>query len=133
MDTGETPRRVNLKGLVALTHPVAVVAWSIVTVFFSCVAVQGVPDLALLARLVIVVAASQVCIGATNEYCDRAVDRVLNRWRPLPSGQVTPRTAVGLAVGAGAVTLVGAAGLGPLGLLGAVVGTGTGLAHNFWL
>src|SRR6476660_4835358 len=88
---------IDTTALVALTHPVAVIAWSCATVLFSFVAVQGIPEISLLLRLVIVVAASQVCIGATNEYCDMEVDGQIKPWRPIPSGQASPRSAVVMA------------------------------------
>src|SRR5438874_10302699 len=123
----------NPRALVVLTHPVAVVAWSCVTVLFSFVAVRGIPEMSLLIRLVIVVAAAQVCIGSTNEYYDIEVDRQIKPWRPIPSGQASPRSALAIAIISAVIVLIGATGLGLLGIAGALVGTFTGLAHTFWL
>ena len=110
MITHPVKPHINLRALIALTHPVAVIAWSCVTVLFSFVAVRGIPEMSLLIRLVIVVAASQVCIGATNECCDMEVDRQIKPWRPIPSGQASPRSAVVLASISALIVLAGAAG-----------------------
>lgn len=100
---------------------------------FSFVAVRGVPNLWLLLRMTVVVTASMITVGCVNEYCDRAIDAQFKPWRPIPSGRITPRTALLVAVAACSILILVGSSLGAIGLLGALAGTGAGLAHDLGL
>src|SRR4051812_12590239 len=77
-------------------------------------------------------AASSACLYwagmALNDYADRDVDAVERPGRPIPSGRVTPRFAVGLAAG------LPAAGIGLAGLAGGrrALGVAVPLAATVW-
>lgn len=77
-------------------------------------------------------AASSACLYwagmALNDYADRDVDAVERPGRPIPSGRVTPRFALGLAAG------LTAAGVGLAGLAGGrrALGVAVPLAATVW-
>jgi hypothetical protein len=77
-------------------------------------------------------AAASVCLYwagmALNDYADRDVDAVERPGRPIPSGRVTPRFALGLAAG------LTAAGVGVAGLAGGrrALGVAGPLAATVW-
>lgn len=121
----------TVKAYVALAHPVAVLIWFVATILFSCVAVQGIPNPLLLFRMVVVVVTSQICIGSMNEYCDRAMDTKIKPWRPIPSGRISERAVILVSITSFVITILVAANLGTVGVIGALVGTSAGLVHNF--
>ena len=120
-----------LKALIELSHPVAVLIWGSATWLFAIIATHGSISTVLLLKLIVVVISSQVIIGATNEYADRFIDAELKPWRPIPSGRVSERTSIALAIAFFIVMIAVAYSLGPIGVVGALLGTCAGLAHNF--
>lgn len=121
------------KAYIKLTHPVSVLQWSAATVVFGCIAARGMPDPDLLIRMVVVIIGSKVFIGCTNDYCDRVIDARLKPWRPIPSGAVSEDSAIVIAAVSLVVTVLVSSGLGVVGIVGALVGIGAGLAHNLGL
>jgi 4-hydroxybenzoate polyprenyltransferase len=83
-------------------------------------------------RATAALAASSACLYwagmALNDYADREVDEVERPGRPIPSGRVTPRFALGLAAG------LTAAGVGLAGLAGGrrALGVTGPLAATVW-
>lgn len=97
------------------------------------VAHRGIPGAGVLARGLTVIAASQVAVGALNDFIDRADDAVAQPEKPIPSGLASARVALEM-VAIGVVLCCGFAlsfGLGSLAI--AAVGLGSGLAYDLRL
>jgi 4-hydroxybenzoate polyprenyltransferase len=123
----------TFKSYAKLAHPSGILTWSVATVVFTCIAVKGVPNPVLLTYMIIVVISSQICIGCMNDYCDRTIDAQIKPWRPIPSGEVSERSAIIVSLVSFIVVVFTGTALGVIGIIGALVGTGAGLAHNFGL
>jgi 4-hydroxybenzoate polyprenyltransferase len=79
------------------------------------------------------VAGSQILTGALNDWADRDRDRMAQPSKPIPSGAVTPRVALGVAVGGAALQLVASVPLGWLPLLLGAGASSSAVAYNLWL
>lgn len=86
-----------------------------------------------LARAIAALFFSQVVVGTSNDYHDRARDAQGQRWKPLVRGTVTPNEARAQIVVAFGLMLALAISLGPIALALALLGTFAGLIYNFWL
>ena len=99
----------NLKGLVTILRPVncAMIGFAVIVgAFVSKPPSVGAPALALGFITGFCICAYSMVL---NDFYDIEVDRVNQPGRPLPSGQVTPRAAVGLAVAMLAIGMLAAA------------------------
>jgi 4-hydroxybenzoate polyprenyltransferase len=94
------------------------------------VASGGEPGASVLARMLALMLCAQSAIGITNDIFDRDLDAAAKPWKPIPSGLVPERVAVGAAVAllALVVALGATLGAGSLGL--AALGTACGLAYD---
>lgn len=72
----------------------------------------------------------QTSIGCVNDLCDVEFDRLAHPGKPLPSGRVGRRTAIGYAIAAGVSGLVLSAVLGPLVAAIAAGGFAIGLLYD---
>jgi 4-hydroxybenzoate polyprenyltransferase len=86
-----------------------------------------------LALTTMAVAGSQILTGALNDWADRDRDRIAQPSKPIPSGAVTPRVALGVAVGGAALQLVASVLLGWLPLLLGAGASSSAVAYNLWL
>jgi 4-hydroxybenzoate polyprenyltransferase len=75
----------------------------------------------------------QFAIGTTNDLADADRDAVTRPGKPIPSGAVGRRSALGVAVAAAALGLALAAPRGPATLAIAAAGLGVGLAYDLVL
>lgn len=75
----------------------------------------------------------QLCIGATNDICDRELDARTKPWKPIPAGLVSVRTALTVAVAAGAIGVSAASVGGPLSVALALAMLACGLAYDIRL
>jgi 4-hydroxybenzoate polyprenyltransferase len=73
---------------------------------------------------------AQFSISALNDWADHERDREAERARPLPLGIISPRAALGTAVGSAAVAVLVALGLGILPALLLMVGVAAGWAYD---
>lgn len=121
----------KLRALIMVTHPVAVLIWFLATILFGLIFVHGDINPFLLIRMAVVIAGSQVCIGSMNEYCDRFLDAQIKPWRPIPSGLVSKQVAIIISLASFVISLLVAVSLGLTGIVGTVVATIAGLAHDF--
>lgn len=120
-------------GAIRLVHVFPTGTVVVTSALLMFVAHHGILSLGATLRGMAMVAASQVAVGALNDYIDRDDDARTQPEKPLPSGQVRPPVALAL-VGIGvtacfcfAVTF----GLASLGI--AALGLGSGLAYDLWL
>lgn len=65
-----------------------------------------------------------------NDYCDRHVDAINEPDRPIPSGRITGRWAVGMALAGSALSLLVAAALGPWVLIATCVALFCGWSYS---
>ena len=91
------------------------------------------PPSGVILRGVLVVAASQVAVGALNDFIDREDDARTQPEKPLPSGQTSPPVAVGMVVAGIALCCGFALTFGPASLAIAALGLGSGLAYDLRL
>ncbi len=120
-----------LKDCIKLTHPKAVIQWMILTIIFSCIFMEGLPDISVLLRIVVIIALSQISIGCMNDYCDRNLDKLIKPWRPIPSGRISTRSAIIISIFSLLMAISIAASFGTLIFIAVLIGAGAGYAHNF--
>jgi 4-hydroxybenzoate polyprenyltransferase len=118
---------------VRLIHVFPSVTVIVASVLLTFVAFRGTPPLGLLLRGVAVVAASQVAVGALNDYIDRHDDAQTQPDKPLPSGLVGTPTALALVAGGIAVCCALALTFGPTAFGIATLGLASGLAYDLRL
>jgi 4-hydroxybenzoate polyprenyltransferase len=82
------------------------------------------------AAAAVAMALLQTSIGCVNDLCDLEFDRLAHPGKPLPSGRVGRRTAIGYAIAAGVSGIVLAAVLGPPVAAIAAVGFAIGLLYD---
>ena len=82
---------------------------------------------------VLAVAGSQILTGALNDWADRARDAVVQPEKPIPSGVVSPRSALILAAAGGLLQLAASVPLGPSTLVLGMVASGSAVAYDVWL
>lgn len=123
----------RLWAVIRLIHPFPAATVVLTSGVLIVVAHHGFPGGLFLIRALAVVAATQVPVGALNEYIDRDLDARSQPDKPIPSGCVSPRTALWMvAVGLIALIVLGASfGLLPLAVI--LLGTAGGLAYDLWL
>lgn len=122
--------------LLRLVHPAPTAA--VVTLAAALGAILSVQagDSALGPRVVLVtlsVLGSQILTGALNDWADRGRDAKVQRTKPIPAGEVDPRSALALAA---AGLLLQAATSVPLGtgpLLIGLAASASAVAYNLWL
>ena len=86
-----------------------------------------------IALVALTVLGSQIAVGALNDWADRDRDRIAQPSKPIPAGELTPRTAlVVAAVGLG-LQVVTSAALGPLPLVIGLAALASAVAYNLWL
>ena len=76
---------------------------------------------------------SQILTGALNDWADRGRDELVQRTKPIPSGQVSPRGALNLAVGGLALQVATSIALGAAPLLLGLAATASAIAYNLSL
>ena len=125
-----------MPGIARLIHPAP--ALTVVALSLSLGAIlagqSGIEPLSLrLALTTVAVAGSQVLTGALNDWADRDRDARVQPTKPIPSGVVTPRTALAVAAAGASVQLIASVPLGWLPLLLGAIASGSAVAYNLWL
>lgn len=123
----------RLAAFIRLIHPFPVSVVILTSAGILVVARGAPPGPGLLARAMTVVLLSQIAVGALNDYMDRHTDARLQPDKPIPSGRVSAREALVLAIGAGLALPVAAASFGPISAGIASLGTIAGLAYDLGL
>lgn len=124
------------RDLVRVVHPapaLAVVALS--AALGAILAAQaGDPPLGgRVALTVLAVAGSQILTGALNDWADRERDAVAQPSKPIPSGTVSPRSALVVAASGALLQVAASAPLGGPALLLGMVASGSAIAYNLAL
>ncbi|HEX5395831.1 MAG TPA: UbiA family prenyltransferase [Candidatus Limnocylindria bacterium] len=83
--------------------------------------------------VVLSIAGSQVATGAFNDWADRRRDATGQASKPIPAGELRPRTAVAIGVGGVILQLASSAPLGCTALLLGAAPTASALAYDFLL
>ena len=89
-------------GLVRVVHPAPTVAVVSLAAALAAILSLQTGSPALGPRVVLVtlsVLGSQILTGALNDWADRDRDAEVQRTKPIPSGTVSPRSALALAAG----------------------------------
>lgn len=86
-----------------------------------------------LVLLVLSVLGSQVLTGALNDWADRDRDRVAQPTKPIPAGELSPRTALVVTAAGGALQLATSVPLGLTALLLGAAASASAVAYNLWL
>lgn len=113
MDSGaveplKAPKVGAARAYVALTKPGILRLLLVLTVCSMLVAARGIPDLMLMVWTVLGMALVSGSANAVNMVYDRDIDAVMKRTqgRPLPQGQMAPKSALLFAVAIGVLGLV---------------------------
>lgn len=88
----------TLVGVLRATHLFPNIMVGVATLILGFIATGGQPDGWTLARTWLVVMCGHAAIGLTNDYLDRNRDALTQPDKPIPSGQITPDLASGLAI-----------------------------------
>ena len=122
--------------ILRLVHPAPAVAVILLSAALGTILLAQAGSSPLAPRLLLVIVAvggSQVFTGALNDWADRARDAVAQPNKPIPSGQVSPGTALGVAMAGLFVQVAGSAPLGAMPLVLGVVASGSAAAYDLWL
>lgn len=116
-----------------IVHPFPTLLNVAATAGLAFVAVRGVPDISVLARMLAVMLCAQCAIGIANDYFDRDLDAASKPWKPIVAGLVAAPAAVALAVAFAVAAAALGATLGVGSFLLAMLGMSCGLAYDIWL
>lgn len=125
-------RRDIIRGYLVLPHAVPIIVVMTATAAFALIAAGGWPGLGPMMRLLGAMFGGQLAIGAVNELVDADLDAIAKPGKPIPSGLVSPHGARIVAIAGTIVMTSLGASLGPVAFALCALGTGTGIAYNFW-
>jgi 4-hydroxybenzoate polyprenyltransferase len=113
-----------------IVHPFPTLLNVAATAGLAFAAADGAPPAGELSRMLAAMLLAQSAIGVTNDVFDRDLDAATKPLRPIPSGLVSLRVAVALAVAfvVSALALAATLGTDSLGLL--ALGTSCGLVYD---
>ncbi|MDQ3691462.1 MAG: UbiA family prenyltransferase [Chloroflexota bacterium] len=119
-----------------LIHPAPAAAVVILAAALGAILSSQSGGAAFSTRVVLItlsVLGSQILTGALNDWADRGRDALVQRTKPIPSGQVGPRVALRLAASGLALQVATSMPLGAAPLLLGLAASGSGMAYNLWL
>ena len=116
-----------------IIHPFPTLLNVAATAGLAFVAVRGVPDISVLARMLVVMLCVQCAIGVANDYFDRDLDAASKPWKPIVAGLIPAPAAAALAIAFVGAAAAVAATLGIGGFLLAMLGMSCGLAYDIRL
>lgn len=125
-----------MPGLVRLIHPAPAAAVITLSALLGAILSQqaGLPPFGVrVALTVLSVLGSQIVTGAMNDWADRSRDAVTQPTKPIPSGQVSPSSALALAVVGLGVQVAASAPLGATALLLGLLAVTSAVAYDLWL
>ncbi|MCV0403362.1 MAG: UbiA family prenyltransferase [Chloroflexi bacterium] len=125
-----------MPSVIRLVHPApaaAVVLLSLVLgALLSVQAGRGATDARVL-LVALAVLGSQIMTGALNDWADRERDAAVQASKPIPSGAISPRGALIVALAGFALQLGASVPLGPLPLMLGVAASASAVAYDLWL
>ncbi len=95
-----------------IIHPFPTLLNVVATFGLALVASRGVPQFALLSRMLLLMLCAQSAIGVANDYFDRELDARTKPWKPVAAGVVRPSVALTLALVLSGVSVALAATFG---------------------
>jgi len=120
----------RIKGIIALTHPTAVIIFSLVTWLLAAVTLAKFPSALLSVSLTLAMAGAQASVGVFNEVFDWKLDKEAKPWRALPAGMISPAAAAVMASVLLCVGLLFAASISFLTMLLLLAGAGMGILYS---
>lgn len=120
----------KIKAIIALTHPTAVILFSLITWILACLTLSRIPDLSVSLRLIFSMAAAQSSVGVFNEVFDWRLDKETKPWRAIPAGLIHPRWAAVLGFVLLCLSLLISAQLSPFTMLLLLAGAGMGILYS---
>lgn len=120
----------KFRAIIALTHPTAVIIFSLITWILAVLTLTGFPGISVSIALVLGMAAAQASVGVFNEVFDWKLDQVTKPWRAIPAGMISPRTAAVLASALLCLGLILAASLSFITMLLLLLGAGMGILYS---
>jgi 4-hydroxybenzoate polyprenyltransferase len=123
-------------GIVRVVHPAPATAVVALTLALAAIlsAQAGLPPLGVRTWLTTAaVLGSQILTGAVNDWADRHRDAVAQPDKPIPSAQISPRGALGVAAAGAAIQAFASLPLGPLPLLLGAAASTSAVAYSLWL
>ena len=125
-----------MPGLVRLIHPAPAAAVVALSAVLGTILSQqaGLPPFGVrVALTVLSVLGSQIVTGAMNDWADRSRDAVTQPTKPIPSGQVSPSSAIALALVGLSVQVAASAPLGMTAVLLGLLAVASAVAYDLWL
>ena len=122
--------------LVRLVHPAPAAAVVLLAGALGAILSIQTGEPALTMRVVLVtlsVSGSQILTGALNDWADRERDAMVQRTKPIPTGDVDPRNALALAAGGLVLQVVTSAPLGPVPLTIGLAASASAVTYDLWL
>ncbi len=123
----------RVQGYWLMIHPFPVTMVVLFAAILALATARESLDLSRFVRAIATLFFSQVVVGISNDYHDRALDAQGQPWKPLASGIVAANEALALIALAFVLMLAFAISLGPIVLALALLGTFAGLLYNFSL
>ena len=123
----------RLQGYWLMIHPLPVMMVITFAAVLALATTREATDFSRLVRAIATLFFSQVTVGVSNDYHDRALDAQGQTWKPLARGIVSPGEARAIIAIAFVLMLAFAISLGPIVLLLALLGTFAGQLYNFGL
>lgn len=80
----------KIKAIIAMTHPTAVIIFSLITWILAGLTLSRFPGPWLSISLVLAMAAAQASVGVSNEVFDWRLDKETKPWRAIPAGAISP-------------------------------------------
>jgi len=120
-------------GFFLLCHPVPVSFHIIAVTLFALLAAWPRPVWGVVALVIAAHAAMQLSIAVLNDYCDRRLDILSKRNKPIARGLVLPREALIFGIGLIVLMFLLLLPLNPLALLFSVLYLACGLGYNLGL
>ena len=120
----------KIKAVIALTHPSAVIIFSLITWILAGLTLPSFPGLALSISLVLAMTAAQASVGVFNEVFDWRLDKVTKPWRAIPAGLISAWQAGAIASVLLCLGLLFAASISLLTALLLLLGAGMGVLYS---
>jgi 4-hydroxybenzoate polyprenyltransferase len=120
----------KVKAIIAMTHPMAVIIFSLLSMILAMITLSGIPDPNLLVSLMLSMAAAQASIGVFNDVFDWQLDKECKPWRAIPAGTIRPRTAAVMASVLLSLGLLFAASISFVTMILLLAMTGIGILYS---